>query len=82
MLASPADVTELQRLWNAYRAAADRAEGRAAAAIVEALSRIAGTARQPTQDGVRPTRLARSRRSSPPEQLAMYREWIKGEALP
>jgi len=73
MLASPADIAELQRLWNAYRAAAEPRKATAARQIAESLARIADAARQPSQAAY--TKRAREIEAIlTPEQIAAYRE--------
>lgn len=75
MLASPADLAELQRLWGAYRAAAKEQKARAAGQVVAALSRVSVAARQATREAyVRRAREVEAILS--PEQLAEYRDMV------
>jgi hypothetical protein len=73
MLASSADIVELQRLWSAYRAAAEPRKATAARLIAESLSRIADAARQPTQAAYA-KRAREIEAILTPEQIAACRE--------
>ena len=73
MLASPADVAELQRLWSAYRAAAEPRKATASRQIAETLARIADAARQPTQAAFA-KRAREIEAILTPQQIAAYRE--------
>jgi hypothetical protein len=73
MLASPADVAELQRLWSAHRAAADPRKATTSRQIAEALARIAEAARERTQAAYM-TRAREVEAILTPQQIEAYRE--------
>jgi RNA polymerase sigma factor (sigma-70 family) len=73
MLASPADVAELQRLWSACRAAAEPRKATTSRQIAESLARIADAARERTQAAYM-TRAREVEAILTPEQIEAYRE--------
>jgi hypothetical protein len=73
VLASPADLAELQRLWSAHCAAPKEGKAAATRAMLESLTRIAAAARQPTQAAYA-KRAREIEAILAPQQMAAYRE--------